>query len=85
MALGAHTCDHLSCATAILQEIAAAKAGILKEGRPAIVARQPEPEALATLEEHAQSAACTILRPQQTLQRQVHIHTPSTVSPSSTI
>ena len=54
-----------------LQEIAGAKAGIFKEGRPALIARQPESEAQATLEECGQSAGCPVLKPQQALQLQV--------------
>ena len=63
--------DHLMGAMMTSQEIASAKAGIFKEGRPALVARQPEPEAQATLEDCAQSAGCPVLTPEQTLKLQV--------------
>ena len=62
---------HIMGAMMTPQEIAAAKAGIFKEGRPALIARQPESEAQTTLEECAQSAGCPVLKPQKTIQLQV--------------
>ena len=72
----------LTCAKTTLQEIAAAKAGICKQGRPALIARQPEPDALAKLEQCAQSAGCPVLKPQHTLKLQVCICAPQ-MSPSA--
>jgi len=57
-----------------LQDIAAAKAGIFKEGRPAIIAQQPEPEALAKLKECAASLKCTVVESQQILQYKVKFY-----------
>ncbi len=43
-----------------LREIAAAKAGILKAGRPLVLARQPEAEAAAALRAAAAALGCTV-------------------------
>ena len=55
-----------------MQEIASAKAGILKPGRPAIIAQHQEPEALAVLQQCAQSQGCRVIRPQG-LESLVHL------------
>jgi folylpolyglutamate synthase/dihydropteroate synthase len=48
-----------------IQSIAAAKAGILKCGRPAVVSRQQHEEALHVVLEHAHQGGCEVLRAEQ--------------------
>lgn len=48
-----------------LANIAAAKAGIMKEGRPVVLAHQPEPEAETHLLQHAALVQCPVTRAAQ--------------------
>jgi len=53
--------DHQDALGATLAEIAAHKAGILKPGAPAIIARQT-PEAMAVIEAHAEAIGASLFR-----------------------
>ncbi|MDX2234707.1 MAG: folylpolyglutamate synthase/dihydrofolate synthase family protein [Hyphomonadaceae bacterium] len=53
--------DHTAILGATLTAIAGEKAGILKAGAPAVIARQP-PEAMAVIEARAQACGATLLR-----------------------
>lgn len=53
--------DHAAALGGGLEQIAAAKAGIMKEGRPAVLARQPEAAAERVLHEAAERLGCDLL------------------------
>ncbi len=58
------TAHHLnSCAGGSIEAIAEAKAGIMKAKRPVVIAKQPYPEALQVLEQHAKRLDCPVIRP----------------------
>ena len=46
-----------------IEAIAKAKAGIMKPDRPVVIAKQPYPEALQVLEQHAKQLNCRIVHP----------------------
>ncbi|MEZ5960345.1 MAG: Mur ligase family protein [Hyphomonadaceae bacterium] len=53
--------DHQDALGATLAEITAHKAGVLKPGAPAVIARQP-PEAMAVIEAHAEAVGAPLFR-----------------------
>ncbi|DBA93106.1 TPA: hypothetical protein ACH3X2_003424 [Trebouxia sp. C0005] len=59
--------DHLKalalCAGGSVEAIAEAKAGIMKAKRPVVIAKQPYPEGLRVLEQHAKRLDCPVIRP----------------------
>lgn len=54
--------EHVEALGGNIQSIAAAKAGIMKPGRPVVVGRQQHPEALKVLEDTAQRLACPFVQ-----------------------
>eukprot|EP00887_Chlorella_sp_A99_P008060 scaffold12.g8060.t1 len=60
--------DHAAALGGGIEQIAAAKAGIMKAGRPAVVARQPEPEAERVLLRKGTELGCDLVLAQQEVQ-----------------
>ena len=54
--------EHVEALGGSIQSIAAAKAGILKPGRPAVVSAQPHPEAMAEVLRCAALTGCDVLQ-----------------------
>ena len=54
--------EHVEALGGSIQSIAAAKAGILKPGRPAVVSAQPHPEAMAEVLRCAALSGCDVLQ-----------------------
>lgn len=65
--------EHQKALGDTLTDIAAAKAGILKQGRPAVIARQPEAEALRELERAASEKGCPVVHPERIVSLQAHV------------
>ncbi|KAA6423036.1 MAG: folylpolyglutamate synthase-like [Trebouxia sp. A1-2] len=55
--------DHLKALGGSVEAIAEAKAGIMKAKRPVVIAKQPYPEGLRVLEQHAKRLDCPVIRP----------------------
>lgn len=51
-----------------IESIAEAKAGIMKPNRPVVIAKQPYPDALQVLEQHARQLNCQIIHPQDCIE-----------------
>jgi folylpolyglutamate synthase/dihydropteroate synthase len=65
--------EHQKALGATLREISAAKAGVLKQGRPVVVSRQPEAEALQELLKTASNQSCTVVHPTSTVHLQAQV------------
>lgn len=52
--------------------IAKAKAGIMKEGRPVVLAAQPDPEAQAVLVQHAAQLQCPVIQADEAVTTSQH-------------
>ncbi|GAX75550.1 hypothetical protein CEUSTIGMA_g2993.t1 [Chlamydomonas eustigma] len=64
--------EHVDALGGSIQSIAAAKAGILKRGRPVVLSRQQHEEALQVVLEHAHHGGCEVLRAEQMVQVKHH-------------
>ncbi len=62
--------EHQRALGGTLTEIAAAKAGIMKPGRPVVIARQPEQAAAHALQQAAEAAGCPVIEPAAAVQLQ---------------
>lgn len=60
--------DHVDALGGSISSIAQAKAGIMKEGRPVIIAGQPKQEALGVLQQHAKQLGCPVVDAEQAVQ-----------------
>lgn len=54
--------EHVEALGGSIQSIAAAKAGILKPGRPAVISAQPHPEAMVEVLSYAALTGCEVLQ-----------------------
>jgi len=57
--------EHVEALGGTIESIAAAKAGIMKHGRPVVVAHQSHTRAVETLQQAATSLACHLIHAQQ--------------------
>lgn len=51
-----------------IESIAEAKAGIMRPNRPVVIAKQPYPQALQVLEQHAKQLNCQVVHPRDSIE-----------------